>query len=49
VKEKGYDWDEILGNTRGWWTLNNDEHPIPYLSTLDLMRMRLDKYKPYWK
>lgn len=49
VKEKGYDWDEILGNTRGWWCLNNDDHPIPYLSTLDLMRMRLDKYKPYWK
>lgn len=49
VKEKGYDWDEILGNTRGWWTLNNDDHPIPYLSTLDLMRMRIDKYKPYWK
>lgn len=49
VKEKGYDWDEILGNTRGWWTLNNDDHPVPYLSTLDLMRMRLDKYKPYWK
>lgn len=48
VKEKGYDWDMILGNTRGWWTLNNDEHPIPYLSTLDLMRMRVDKYKPYW-
>lgn len=49
IKEKGYDWDEILGNTRGWWTLNNDDHPIPYLSTLDLMRMRVDKYKPYWK
>lgn len=48
VKERGYDWDMILGNTRGWWTLNNDDHPVPYLSTLDLMRMRLDKYKPYW-
>lgn len=48
VKEKGYDWDEILGNTRGWYTLNNDDHPIKFLSTLDLMRMRLDKYKPYW-
>lgn len=49
VKAQGYDWDEILGNTRGWWTTNNDEHPIPYLSTLDLMRMRVGKYKPYWK
>ena len=49
IKEKGFDWDEILGNTRGWWTLNNDEHPIPYLSTLDLLRMRVEKYKPYWR
>lgn len=48
VKEKGYDWDMILGNTRGWWTMDNDEHPIPYLSTLDLMKMRVDQYKPYW-
>lgn len=48
VKEKGYDWDQILGGTRGWWTVNNDDHPVPFLSTLDLMRMRVDKYKPYW-
>jgi hypothetical protein len=48
VKEKGYDWDMILGGTRGWWTLNNDTHPVKYLSTLDLLRMRKDKYKPYW-
>lgn len=48
IKAKGYDWDMILGNTRGWWTYNNDEHPVPYLSTLDLLRMRKDKYKPYW-
>lgn len=48
IKERGYDWDEILGNTRGWWTINNDEHPVPFLSSLDLLRMRKDKYKPYW-
>jgi hypothetical protein len=48
VKEKGFDWDQILGETRGWWTVNNDDHPIKFLSTLDLMRMRIGKYKPYW-
>ena len=48
IKSKGYDWDEILGNTRGWWTINNDKHPIPFLSTLDLMKMRIDQYKPSW-
>lgn len=48
IKAKGYDWDQILGETRGWWTVNNDDHPIKYLSTLDLLNMRLDKYKPYW-
>lgn len=48
LKEKGYDWDLILGNTRGWWTIDNDDHPIKYLSTLDLLRMRKEQYKPYW-
>lgn len=48
----GFSWDELL-ETRGWWTLNNDKHPIPFLSTMDLMRMRLpkdhsDHYYPYW-
>lgn len=47
IKNKGYDWD-ILLNTRGWWTFNNDKHPIPYLSTMDLLNMRLGLYKPYW-
>lgn len=48
LKEKGYDWDELLA-TRGKWTTDNDKHPVPYLSTLDLLRMRVDEYKPYWK
>lgn len=48
IKEQGFDWDMILGNTRGWWTINNDEHPVPYLSSLDLLRMRKGLYKPYW-
>lgn len=43
----GYDWN-ILLSTRGWWTTCNDKHPIPFLSTMDLLRMRTKKYHPYW-
>jgi len=48
VKTNGFDWDIILNDTRGWWTTNNDDHPVKYLSTLDLIRMSKGKYKPYW-
>jgi len=44
---KGYDWDILLA-TRGWWTIDNEKHPIPYLSTMDLLRMRTGDYHPYW-
>ena len=47
LKAKGYDWDVLLA-TRGWWTLDNDKHPIPFLSTMDLLNMRKGKYIPYW-
>lgn len=47
LKAKGYDWDELL-QTRGWWTLDNDDQPIPFLSTRDLLNMRVGKYHPYW-
>lgn len=47
LKAKGYDWDVLL-NTRGWWTFDNDKHPIPFLSTWDLLMMRKGLYKPYW-
>ena len=43
----GYDWDVLL-NTRGYWTLNQYSHPVPYLSTVDLLKMRKGLYKPYW-
>lgn len=46
--KRGYDW-EILLNTRGWYTLNNDRKDlIPFLSTKDLLEMRLGLYHPYW-
>ena len=47
LKSKGYDWSVLL-NTRGWWTINNDKHPVPYLSTRDLLNMRAGTYHPYW-
>ena len=47
LKTKGYDWDVLL-ETRGWWTIDNDQHPIPFLSTMDLLNMRAGTYKPYW-
>lgn len=43
----GYDWDVLL-NTRGWWTADNDNHPIPFLSTMDLLKMRKKEYIPFW-
>lgn len=47
LKEKGYDWNRLL-ETRGWWTFDNDKHPVPYLSTKDLLEMRVGTYHPYW-
>jgi hypothetical protein len=47
--DKGYDWDVLL-NTRGWYTSDNDKHKVPFLSTFDLLAMRSPKhnYHPYW-
>lgn len=47
LKAAGYDWDLIL-STRGYWLLNNETNPIPFLSTLDLLNMRKGTYFPYW-
>lgn len=46
----GYDW-KLLLNTRGWWTTVEDETTRdlpPFLSTMDLMLMRVGRYVPYW-
>lgn len=43
----GYNWDQLL-ETRGWWTYDDDSHPVPFLSTLDLLFMRKGLYRPYW-
>ena len=48
IKEQGYDWDMILNETRGWWTFNNDNTMDKFLSTKDLLEIRLGLYKPFW-
>lgn len=49
LKDKGYDWNDLL-NTRGWWCLDNDDpkHAQPFLSSMDLLRMAKGLYHPYW-
>lgn len=59
LKEMGYDWETLL-NTRGYWTFDNESQELPFLSTMDLLRMRAQKlvasgriskedtYHPYW-
>lgn len=47
IKAAGYDWDMILSETRGWWTFNDDDHPLKFLSIVDLLYMRRG-VKPYW-
>lgn len=44
----GYDWDILLSKTRGWWTINNDDHEMHYLSTMDLINIRNGEYSVYW-
>lgn len=49
LKAMGYDWDRLL-NTRGYWVFKEEEkdHELPFLSTMDLLRMRRGEYVPYW-
>lgn len=48
IKALGYDWD-ILLNTRGYWLIDNyTDKDLPYLSVIDLLKMRKGLYKPYW-
>lgn len=45
--EKEYGWD-ILFATRDYWTFNQYEHEVPFLSAMDILEMYYDKYVPYW-
>jgi len=50
LKAMGYNWDQILSDTRGYWVFEEDEvvHPKKFLSTMDLLKMRLGSYVPFW-
>jgi len=49
IKEKGYNWDYILSNTRSWWTLDNYREDLPkFLSIVDLLKMAKGEYTPWW-
>lgn len=47
IKKLGYDWDLLL-STRFWGMSVEEGKDIPYLSTMDLLLMRVGKYHPYW-
>lgn len=47
LKEMGYDWKVLLA-TRGWWAPIGVHDDIPFLSTMDFLRMRTGEYIPYW-
>lgn len=49
LKAMGYDWNVLL-NTRSYWVFEEDEpfEEKPFLSTIDLMRMRKGLYHPFW-
>lgn len=47
LKEKGYDWNELL-NTRGYWVYEETKHPLNFISTMDLLKMRVGEYHPFW-
>lgn len=50
LKAMGYDWDVLLNNTRSYWVFKDEEHlhEKKFLSTMDLLRMRLGLYIPHW-
>lgn len=50
IEKRGYDWN-ILLNTRGFWLPLEEEglySELPFLSTMDLLKMRVGEYHPYW-
>jgi hypothetical protein len=49
LKAKGYDWDRLL-NTRGYWMFEEDitGETLPFLSTMDLLKMKAGAYHPWW-
>lgn len=50
LKSKGYDWDILLSQTRGYWVFEEEEKKNTkyFLSTMDLLNMYHGTYVPYW-
>lgn len=50
IKALGYDWSILLEHTRGYWVYEEEapKQSKYYLSTLDLLRMAKNLYRPYW-
>lgn len=47
IKKLGYDWNVLL-ETRGYWTIDQYSNKVPFLSTIDLLKMRKGLYTPYF-
>ena len=47
IIQLGYDWNRLL-DSRGYWTFKDMKPQRPYLSTMDLLRMRVGEYTPKW-
>lgn len=47
IKKLGYDWKTLL-DTRGYWTFDQYANKVPFLSTVDLLKMRKGEYTPYF-
>jgi len=48
IEALGYDWDVLLA-TRSWHTPDQySDKVLPFLSIIDLLRMRKGLYHPYW-
>jgi hypothetical protein len=50
LKERGYNWDVLLSDTRGYWMFEEEvtEDTKKFLSTMDLFNMYAGTYHPYW-
>lgn len=48
IESKGYDWKTLL-DTRHYFTFNaHKDKELPFLSSMDLLKMFYDEYEPYW-
>lgn len=47
IIQNGYDWNTIL-DSRYWYSLDDEGHTSLELSTVDIMRMALGTYHPFW-